>query len=1799
MWDTLLATRQRRVVTFGAPDSKALGRFCCIDGSPDDPTSAPRSILEAVVVKQVSAGDRHGAALDAQGQLYVWGENDQGQLGIKDVPPPGFSPRTPFGSMTKAREPVDLECAYPCKLRMSHTVSLVACGHAFTLAALTRGGLIGWGCNAEGQLGLPTNVTGSVVREPKVCGPLYGMVFTSLAAARSHAAAVDADGKVWTWGQGKLGRLGQGNGPEVLRRGVPPGNPLGPVAERRARQVACGGACTFIVDAEGSVWSCGYNGCGALGHWDGKDRMVPARIIELPPVKHVAAAGVGMAVTVDGRLWMWGQSPWLLPKLKRGKVTAPHPPYERKDLPPGRVVHASCSGEHAAIVTDRGHLVVWGSGKLLPPSVSAGGDGPLSIGETLKDGVATVCCGSTFTVALCHPSKFNMSAETLELLQKSLYAWFVRSNEDAGARSLVDEGTPEEVFRDLPMTQAVFTLLCKEAGLITNATGYGEAAFLFDSGTKELESNQYEMEGNKRILFPQFTSIMLKLASLMYHELPRPVGLRRLYQEHISRLSKRPPSGPSSIMRSAVHPSLLSVLDHVSLKEIVQQCFAYSSFMAGDPSALLLNVRDSSKAMKDPDEGRFASAPPHVVGRLLRSAGVLSNTMLGMVGELTEFMQLAPLLGPRPPNNAPMAEGWYVEAMLIILLFPYPGLDIPVGVARVSEAGGEERGVDLPLFQDLLILCSILHHVQTGGAVEGIEDVGGMFSSLALVGADEKERQAIEAGDEQSEKGSVSDRVSFAGSALSARGATTGVGAQVKLTVSKLHRWRDAQRDPGVADGKGVKTDAMLEDEVDTMFHLFCIIDEQVEDVFMDRDVTLAFCKEAKLMDARFTQTHFDRIWERIAVPQEWHPAARAAGQPRPAVTKKTRLVLYRPEFTAILEKIGLQKQARARAAKQAYRLLVKRHVVPLRQAKLRRLDRAIGALLHPDVNEVLEEYEPALKETYAIYSMMDEELGWDISWDRIEEAAESMSILELTALATNFKLVPTLLSQKELDLVFRKVNYGPGSDDDFTEMSYDEFVDAVGLIAYLGFSKDPEFAKKGAADMVKALFDMMNLTPGEIKKYDPDQDPYYEWKSLDIDYDAAEHLGGHKPILILEVVSPPDVWWPDDVADVLAEALNAHRRGDSFGALQRYKEAMHRWERIATKIMLTLDPEEMAPDQESEAAPEEEAPLKSAPSLVASTAVPSVPPTPGGLSLAEGQRMTVPGGVVDTPALQVPPGTAQSRTTDASPVPEGPSESCAEEGGSGREGHELSTFLESHAEPEEEEGEAEGAPLQAVAALDSIPGIADTLAAWDAATHALRGPVYSERRSALGEQPGNTTGTTVTDVKRRMLTEVRVYFSLVMGCVLQQESQDRAALDVLTTAAKEAESLPEHHELRMTVPSIEGCSYYHRGQMRQAYRSLVQARVERAGAKDFGPSHLHTAVVSHNLGCCLSRLGKYEKALDLLTQAEQVLSRELGANHPRAALALRNLAQIRQMYMGVMRDKAGRGAAEAGGGEEGAEGEEGEDEGKEGKESRAKTAFFKHLQNGPRKYTEVELSMAGGARVRQQQRVAASWKPRYAKAFRPTTYERMKDDLRAVARGEKQVMPSLLHLLQLMEFDVPYQWALEQIVMRERKTNRLREERIEFHPNKADFANMASVDHFLRNMLQEAQADAAEDEDGEEDADGDAGDAQPADSPHGSAADSARSRIRFRGSGSSRGSVMSKPPSSRAFVAGSRQASVGMRSQRSMGRSPSNAASPSTASKRTLTRLGSQPAKSARSINVASLSLERPAAAAAAKHAE
>ena len=221
-----------------------------------------------VRVVMVSAGDGHSALLDSDGELWMCGLGDHGQLGTGGRERMLTPTRVPKWQLGGAR------------------VKMVACGYYHTLVLTEAGRLWAFGCGELGQLGTgdeddrttPTEVVG-----------LRGVTITLVAAGYSHSVAVSAGGGTFTWGCGFYGRLGHGSEDKQLE---PREVEAGRFGGDRVVQAAAGGAHTAAVTAEGRLYTWGNGSYGQLGHGTFAGMLVPTLVpaagLEGSPVLMVA-----------------------------------------------------------------------------------------------------------------------------------------------------------------------------------------------------------------------------------------------------------------------------------------------------------------------------------------------------------------------------------------------------------------------------------------------------------------------------------------------------------------------------------------------------------------------------------------------------------------------------------------------------------------------------------------------------------------------------------------------------------------------------------------------------------------------------------------------------------------------------------------------------------------------------------------------------------------------------------------------------------------------------------------------------------------------------------------------------------------------------------------------------------------------------------------------------------------------------------------------------------------------------------------------------------------------------------------------------------------------------------------------------------------------------------------------------------------------------------------------------------------------------------------------------------------------
>ncbi|PST48912.1 hypothetical protein COO72_05230 [Bifidobacterium callitrichos] len=195
---------------------------------------------DGVKFTQVSAGDNHSLAIGDDGNTYVWGGNGSGQLGSGI---PGYSSWVPrmvtmldgvHFTQVSAQNDISLAIGDNGNiyawgwnkdglLGVDSTISVInaprkvktpegikftqvsAGGDYHSLAIGDDGNTYAWGANDTGQLG--NNSTDDSTVPVKVTMP-EGVKFTQVSAGWGHSLAIGDDGNTYAWGYNYYGQLG-------------------------------------------------------------------------------------------------------------------------------------------------------------------------------------------------------------------------------------------------------------------------------------------------------------------------------------------------------------------------------------------------------------------------------------------------------------------------------------------------------------------------------------------------------------------------------------------------------------------------------------------------------------------------------------------------------------------------------------------------------------------------------------------------------------------------------------------------------------------------------------------------------------------------------------------------------------------------------------------------------------------------------------------------------------------------------------------------------------------------------------------------------------------------------------------------------------------------------------------------------------------------------------------------------------------------------------------------------------------------------------------------------------------------------------------------------------------------------------------------------------------------------------------------------------------------------------------------------------------------------------------------------
>ncbi|XP_058718338.1 X-linked retinitis pigmentosa GTPase regulator [Poecile atricapillus] len=187
-------------------------------------------------IKQLSAGSYTSAAVTEDGKLFVWGDNSEGQIGLAS----------------------EASVSVPCKVDIGKPVSFVSCGYYHSALITGDGELYTFGEPVNGKLGLfPEQLKNNRVPQP-VLGIMEKV--NKVACGGEHTVVL-TETDVYTFGLGQYGQLGHGT--FVFESSVP--KPVKHLRRHKICNIACGENHTAVIAENGLMFTFGDGRHGKLG----------------------------------------------------------------------------------------------------------------------------------------------------------------------------------------------------------------------------------------------------------------------------------------------------------------------------------------------------------------------------------------------------------------------------------------------------------------------------------------------------------------------------------------------------------------------------------------------------------------------------------------------------------------------------------------------------------------------------------------------------------------------------------------------------------------------------------------------------------------------------------------------------------------------------------------------------------------------------------------------------------------------------------------------------------------------------------------------------------------------------------------------------------------------------------------------------------------------------------------------------------------------------------------------------------------------------------------------------------------------------------------------------------------------------------------------------------------------------------------------------------------------------------------------------------------------------------------------
>ena len=266
-------------------------------------------------------------------QLFVWGVNEQGKLGLNEAE---------AGDANDRSSPTQVPGTNWAELSKS------SIRQDSNFAIKDDGTLWGWGKNINGQLAQNNRTTySSPVQIP-------GTTWANIAGTYDQSVlATKTDGTAWSWALNDYGSLGQSS-----TQGFQLSSPVQIGSDTTwalGRNKITGSGLSFgAIKTDGTLFTWGYNANGHLGHNNKTNQSSPVQV----PGTYTSVSGgywSNTAIKTDGTLWTWGWNS--TGKLGQNNQTE----YSSPKQVPGTTWSSCYLGMNTAVATKTdGTLWSWG-----------------------------------------------------------------------------------------------------------------------------------------------------------------------------------------------------------------------------------------------------------------------------------------------------------------------------------------------------------------------------------------------------------------------------------------------------------------------------------------------------------------------------------------------------------------------------------------------------------------------------------------------------------------------------------------------------------------------------------------------------------------------------------------------------------------------------------------------------------------------------------------------------------------------------------------------------------------------------------------------------------------------------------------------------------------------------------------------------------------------------------------------------------------------------------------------------------------------------------------------------------------------------------------------------------------------------------------------------------------------------------------------------------------------------------------------------------------------------------------------